>query len=141
MADQAATTRPAPSRVHPCARGPNPFIGCFGRFEKEAAAAIYVSACVANGDEWKPVGPRDFGMELTRLATASGALDAAGAAGNGEAKSVQSWVSFLVQFRYTPDVLGLVEGGFLEMDSEQRVTPTEAFFEKIEPFVAPEAAR
>lgn len=107
---------PRPSEIDTGRAWAVPFTACFKRTEAEIAAAIYVEACVARGDTWQPIVPRQFGETLRALA-------------RGEVVTpAPSWVTFVTRMGLVPDVLGLVEGGWLSKGENEAVVPTDTFF-------------
>lgn len=108
--------RPKPSEIH-VNQYATPFVGCFGRAEREMAAAVYVLACKERGDTWQPINPPMFGETLVALVR------------NPEGPS---WAKAIPALGITPDILGLVENGFMERGEEESVTPTDAFFAKVD---------
>ena len=113
------TTKPAPSRVSQRDYA-TPFVGSFGKFEREYAAALYVEACIRRGDTWLALGPRDFYAEIKAL------LDE---------KPRINWIGASAAFGVIPDVRGLVDGGWLAMAEDKTVQPTETFFAAIARYV------
>lgn len=118
--------RPKPSQVDTNRRGAMPLAACFGRAEREIAAAIYIEACLARGDRWQPITPREFGETIRSL-------------GRGEMGPAPSWVT-LMAWGLVPDVPSLIENGWFEAaGTETRaVSPTDKFFEAIAKYVRPE---
>lgn len=113
MADE----RPLPSQIDYGRRGPSPFIACFGRFECELAAALYVAACEQRDDRWQPLGPRDLGETLVGLA---------------KDPSGPSWAKFVATFGLMPDFVSLFNHGWFAKHADDRIEPTDMFFEIIE---------
>lgn len=109
------SNRPIPSEVQ--IKYGSPFVNCFGRVEREYAAAIYVEACKRRGDTWQPINPTMFGETLIELA-----------------KDVEGpwWAKSIIALRLVPDMLWLVDAGFFSRGEEESVFPTDAFFEKID---------
>lgn len=112
------TDRPRPSEIHIRAWAV-PFTDCFGRTEKEIAAGLYVEACLARGDTWQPIAPRQLGETLLALVNLG--------------EQAPTWATFIRMTGLHPDVLGLVEGGwFTKSEADQSIEPTDLFFAKID---------
>lgn len=103
-----------PSNVDYGQRAAAPFIACFGRFERDLAAAIYVEACAKRGDTWQSLGPREFGETMLAMKN-----------------DPPSWLLAVFGIGIFPDMLGLVEGGWFTIDAEKKVQPTDLFFSAI----------
>ena len=116
--------RPKPSQINTGLSDATPFIGCFGKFEKEVAAAIYVETCKECGDAWIPISPRSFGLMLEALAI-GGKHDLSAA--RPILTKPPTWITAL-QFGHVPDMLGLVKDGFFTMAEDKSVEPTDKFF-------------
>lgn len=115
--------RPRPSEIDIGLMQAAPFVGGFGRFEREVAAALYVEACAHDGDVWEPITPKRACESLRRLAAF---------------ERVPTWISFLAAFGYVPDFRGLVDGGHMTLDEETKLMmPTAAFFERVKQFRNP----
>jgi hypothetical protein len=108
--------RPAPATVRTGLQTAFPFVGCFGRYECELMAAIYVEICQAAG-YWRSVSWPDVKWFL---------------AWHAFAPVPPRWVEALMSLGIYPDMPGLVKGGWFTMDEQELVQPTDAFFRAIE---------
>lgn len=116
-----AAARPLPSQVDTGTASAAPFIACFGRFEAEMCAALYVEACRDRGDRWQPIGPEAVILKLLEL---------------GRTKAAPTWVAFTLMTGKSMDVHTLIRDGFFRKADDGReyftVEPTDKFFETIQ---------
>ncbi len=109
---------PPPSQVLTGREDATPFIGCFGRFEAELCAALYVEACAELGDRWQPIGPQEIWGAFRRLSFLE--------------PKPPSWIGFAQAFGLAPDVHTLIKDGYFTKGPEHGpIEPTEAFFARL----------
>lgn len=120
------TALPRPSQIQDFRRHAMPFTGCLQRAEVEIAAAVFVLACLARGDRWQPLHPRQIGETLIELL---------------KSDDCPSWIS-IGSIGIEPDFLGLVAGGWFQLhpgtaDEDGAIEPLPAFFAAIDRYVVP----